>query len=87
MKLLKFVVVLMVLFLAAFGAIALFGLLAATLKYIFFLGLVLLVGAVGYKALTRKKSEVPLIETDWAEMELQEARRALEGLRRGQLTK
>ncbi len=86
MNIFKILLALVVLFLAAFGALALFGLIAATLKYLILLGLIILVGAVGYKALT-KKSDAPLLESDWADRELAKAQRLLDSVRRGQLTK
>jgi membrane protein implicated in regulation of membrane protease activity len=82
----KLLVALAVIFLAAFGAFALFGLLFATLKYVLVLGLVVLAAGLGYRAL-RKKSDDPLVGAGWPERELEKAQRLLEGIRRGQLTK
>ena len=88
MNYIKIILALVILFLAAVGAVALLGLLAATLKYILLFGLVVLAGTVGYKALTRKKRyDPPLLEGDWADRELDEVRRMLDGIRRGELTK
>lgn len=87
MKIFKLLLVLLVLFLAAFGAFALFGLIAATLKYLIFIGLVVLAGAVGYRALTRESDDAQLGEPDWADRELAKAQRLLDSVRRGQLTK
>ena len=86
MNIFKLLVALVVLLLAAFGAFALFGLLFATLKYVFVIGLVLLAGTLGYRALT-KKSDDPLVGAGWPERELEKAQRLLEGIKRGQLTK
>lgn len=86
MNFFKLLVALVVLFLAAFGAFALLGLVVASLKYIIFFGLVLLAGTLGYKAL-RRKSDDPLVEAGWPERELEKAQRLVEGIRRRQLTK
>ena len=86
MNIFKLLVALVVLFLAAFGAFALLGLLFATLKYVLVIGLVVLAAGLGYRALT-KKTDDPLVGAGWPERGLGKAERLLEGIRRGELTK
>jgi hypothetical protein len=83
----KLLLALVVVFLAAFGAFALFGLIAAMLKYIILIGLIVLAGTVGYKALKRKSDDHQLVESNWADRELEKAQRLIESVKRGQLTK
>lgn len=86
MKFFKIILALVVFFLAAIGAFALFGLFAVVFKYLLFLGIIVLVGAVGYKAL-KKSDAPPLLEANRYDRELEKAQRSLEDIRRKQLMK
>ena len=85
MSFFKLVIGVLLLLLAALGALALYGILAAAVKLLFYVGVIALVGAVAYKVL--KKSE-PLAELPArpADRELEKAERLLEELKRRQLT-
>ncbi len=86
MNVFKILLALVVLLLAALGAFAVFGIVAALFKYIVFFGVVLLVGAVAYKAL--KKGDRPGdYQLAGPEDDFARADRLLEELRRKQLTK
>ena len=87
MSIYKLLLALVVVFLAAFGAFALFGLIAAMLKYIILIGLIVLAGTVGYKALRKKSDDNQLVESSWPDRELEKAQRLIESVKRGQLTK
>ena len=85
MSFFKIVIGVLLLLLAALGALALYGILAAAVKLLFYVGVIALVGAVAYKVL--RKSE-PLAELGPrpADRELEKAERLLEELKRRQLT-
>jgi len=86
MNVFKVILALVVLVLAVIGGLAVFGLVAWLFKYLVFFGVVLLVGAVAYKALkkggTGGSYQLAEPEDDFAR-----ADRLLEELRRKQLTK
>lgn len=86
MNVFKIILALVVLVLAALGAFAVFGIVAALFKYILFFGAVLLVGAVAYKALKKggDRADYQLAEP---EDDFARADRLLEEMRRKQLTK
>jgi threonine/homoserine/homoserine lactone efflux protein len=87
MKTAKLLFYAIVLFLAVFGGIMLFGAIISAAQYLIWLGAILLVGFVAVKLLTKKKkSERPQLETaSPAERELQEAMRRIEEIKRAQL--
>jgi uncharacterized BrkB/YihY/UPF0761 family membrane protein len=86
MNVFKIILALVVLFLAALGAFAVFGIVAALFKYLVFFGVIILVGAVAYKAL--KRDDRPAgYELGSDESELARADRILEEMRRKQLMK
>jgi arginine exporter protein ArgO len=86
MNVFKIIFALVLLCLAVVGGFALFGLVAWLFKYLIFFGIVLLVGAVAYKALKKGDSSAPYQLADH-ESDLARADRLLEELRRKQLTK
>jgi len=87
MNLVKIILALVVLFLVALGAFAVFGIVAALFKYLVFFGIVILVGAVAYKALKKddRRSEYQLGSDP--DSELARTDRLLEEMRRKQLMK
>jgi uncharacterized membrane protein len=88
MNFFKILLALAVLVLAVFGAFAVFGLVAWLLKYLVFFGVIVLVGAVAYKAL--KKGDDRGYEYQLGsdpESDLARTDRILEEMRRKQLTK
>ncbi|HEV3468751.1 MAG TPA: hypothetical protein VG148_05480 [Pyrinomonadaceae bacterium] len=87
MNIFKVLLALVVLFLAALGAFAVFGLVAALFKYLVFFGVILLVGAVAYKALKKDDRGYEYQLGNDPESELARADRLLEEMRRKQLTK
>ena len=87
MNFLKIILALVVLLLAALGAFALFGLVAALFKYLLFFGVIILVGAVAYKALKKDDRRYEYQLGSDPESELARADRLLEEMRRKQLTK
>jgi len=86
MNVTKLLLALLVLVLAVLGGYALVGLVAWLFKYIVLLGVVLLVGAVAYKALKGGGEREPYQLSDH-ESDLARTDRLLEELRRKQLTK
>jgi len=86
MNLLKVLLALAVLALAVFGAFALFGLVAALLKYVILFGLIALVGVGAYKLLS-KPSRPEYGELTDADIEMLKTERLLEEMRRKQLMK
>ena len=86
MNFFKVILALVVLFLAVLGAFAVFGLVAWLFKYLVFFGVIFLVGAVAYKALSKGERRQPY-QIEEPESELARADRLLEELRRRQLTK
>jgi uncharacterized BrkB/YihY/UPF0761 family membrane protein len=87
MNIFKIILALVVLFLAALGAFAVFGLVAALFKYLVFFGVIILVGAVAYKALTKGDRRPEYQLGNDPDSELARADRLLEEMRRKQLTK
>lgn len=87
MNIFKIILALVVLFLAALGAFAVFGLVAALFKYLLFFGVIILVGAVAYKALKKDDRVYEYQLGSDPESELARADRLLEEMRRKQLTK
>lgn len=86
MNVFKVILALVVLFLAIIGGLAVFGLVAWLFKYLIFFGVLLLVGAVAYKAL--KKGDRPeAYQLGDYDSDLARADRLLEEMRRKQLTK
>jgi hypothetical protein len=86
MNVFKVILALVLLFLAVIGGLAVFGLVAWLFKYLVFFGIVLLVGAVAYKAL--KKGDRPeTYQLGDADSDLARTDRILEEMRRKQLTK
>lgn len=86
MKFFKFLLLFAVLIFAAWGAFALFGVLAFLLKWLLIFGVVALAGVGAYKLLT-KSDDGRYPELSPAEREMQKAERMLAELRRKQLTK
>lgn len=86
MKFFKFLLLFAVLIFAAWGAFALFGVLAFLLKWLLIFGVVALAGVGAYKLLT-KSDDGRYPELSSAEREMQKAERMLAELRRKQLTK
>ena len=87
MNFFKILIALAVLFLAALGAFAVFGLVAAIFKYLVFFGVIVLVGAVAYKALKKDDRVYEYQLGSDPESDLARADRILEEMRRKQLTK
>lgn len=85
MSFFKIVLALLVLFLAALGAFALYGLVLVLLKWFVILGVIALAGVGAYKLLSKPDEE--RLELSPAEREMQKAERMLAELRRKQLTK
>lgn len=85
MKFFKFLLALVVLILAVWGAFAIFGLVFVLFKWLLILGVIALAGVGAYKLLS--KSDEPRLELSSAEREMQQAERMLAELRRKQLTK
>lgn len=86
MKFLKFLLFFAVLVFIAWGAFALFGILAFLLKWLLILGVVALAGVGAYKLLTKSEG-ARRPELSDAEREMLQAERMLAELRRKQLTK
>ena len=86
MKLFKVLLVLIALALLGVGAVALFGVVAALLKWVVIFGVIALAGVGAYKLLS--KSDKPQLgELSSAELEMMKAERLLAELKRNQLTK
>jgi uncharacterized membrane protein len=83
MSMFKIIFTAILLLLAAVGAFMLFGLVVAAAKFLFFLGVLALVGMGAFKLL--KKSERPELEERGAQNELAEAQRLIEEIKRKQL--
>jgi hypothetical protein len=79
MSFFKIILALLVLLLAALGALMLYGILVATVKILFYLGIIALVGAFAYKALSKSKPKGLLAWTPDGELEKSE--RLLEEIR------
>jgi hypothetical protein len=85
MNFFKIILALLVLALAVLGAFAIFGVVAALFKYLVILGVITLAGVGAYKLLSKPDGEQ--YELSSAEREMMQAQRALEEIRRRQLTK
>ena len=84
MNFFKIILALLVLFLAVIGGLAVFGLLAAIVKYLFYFGVIALVGVIAYKALS--KPARPQLEMSATDLELERAERVLAEIKSKQLT-
>jgi membrane protein implicated in regulation of membrane protease activity len=82
MKTAKLIFYAIIVFLAAIGAFAVFGLVTAILQYLFFFGVLLVAGLFALKVL--RKSDRPQLEANRPEKELKEAMRRLEEIKRKQ---
>ena len=86
MKIFKVLLILLAIALVGVGAVALFGVLAALLKWVVIFGVIALAGVGAYKLLT--KSDRPQLgELSSAELEMMKAERMLAELKRRQLSK
>lgn len=70
--------------LALLGAFMLFGLVAAVVKFLFFLGILVLIGVGAVKLLSGRKR--PELEAGGTQQELDEAQRLIEEIKRKQLS-
>ena len=86
MKFFKVLLVLLALVLVGVGAVALFGVVAALLKWLVIFGVIALAGVGAYKLLSKPDRDSPL-ELSSAEAEMLKAERMLAELKRRQLTK
>ena len=86
MKTAKLLFYAIVLFLAVFGGFMLFGAIISIAQYLVWLGAILLAGFVVVKLL-KKKPERPQLNRSPEEMELQDALRKIEEIKRAQLPK
>jgi hypothetical protein len=86
MKLFKVVLILLALALVGVGAVALFGVVAALLKWLVIFGVIALAGVGAYKLLSKPDKGSPL-ELSSAEMEMMKTERMLAELKRSRLTK
>jgi hypothetical protein len=86
MKLIKVLLILLALALVGVGAVALFGVVAALLKWLVIFGVIALAGVGAYKLLAKPDRDSPL-ELSSAEAEMLKAERMLAELKRGQLSK
>jgi len=86
MKTAKLLFYAVVIFLAAVGGFMLFGAIISIAQYLVWLGAILLVGYVAVKLLKKKKPERPQLKTaSPEELELQDALRKIEEIKRAQL--
>lgn len=85
MKTAKLLFYAVVLFLAAFGGFMLFGAIISIAQYVVWLGAILLVGFVTVKLLKKKKPERPQLKRSAEELELHDALRKIEEIKRAQL--
>jgi threonine/homoserine/homoserine lactone efflux protein len=86
MKTAKILFYAVLLFLAAVGGVMLFGALISIVQYLVWLGAIILIGYVAVKLL-KKKPERPQLKATGAELELQDALRKIEEIKRAQLPK
>ena len=86
MKLYKVLLILLALALVGVGAVALFGVVAALLKWLVIFGVIALAGVGAYKLLSRSGSP-QLGELSSAELEMMKAERMIAELKRNQLSK
>ena len=88
MKLLKVLLILLAIALVGVGAVALFGVIAALLKWVVIFGVIALAGVGAYKLLSSKSGGDPQLgELSSAELEMMKTERLLAELKRNQLTK
>jgi hypothetical protein len=87
MNIFKIILALVLLFLVVLGAFAVFGLVAALFKYLVFFGVIILVGAIAYKALKKDDRRFEYQLGSDPDSDLARADRLLEEMRRKQLTK
>jgi hypothetical protein len=85
MKLFKVVLILLALFLAVIGGMALFGIFMALLKWAVILGVIALAGVGAYKLLSKPGADERLAELSPAEVEMMKAERMIAEIRRKQL--
>ena len=86
MKTAKLLFYAVVIFLAAIGGFMLFGAIVSIAQYLVWLGAILLVGYVAVKLLKKRKPERPQLKTaSPEELELQDALRQIEEIKRAQL--
>jgi hypothetical protein len=85
MKFFKVLLALLALIFVAWGAFALFGLVAVLFKWLVILAVVALAGVGAYKLLSGPDEAQPALTS--AEAEMLKAERMLAEIRRGQLTK
>jgi len=85
MNFFKILLALLVLLLAALGALMLWGVLVAAVKILFWVGVITLVGAFAYKMISKPKPAAEL--GAWpADLELEKAERLLQEVRSKRLT-
>jgi len=85
MSFFKVLLALFVLLLAALGVLMLWGVLVAAVKILFYVGIVVLVGAAAYKMLSKSEPRAEL--GAWpADLELEKAERLLQEVRSKRLT-
>jgi hypothetical protein len=85
MKFFKVLLVLLALVLVGVGAVALFGVVAALLKWLVIFGVIALAGVGAYKLIA--KSDKSQLELSSAEIEMMKAERMLAELKQRRLTK
>ena len=86
MKILKVLLILLAIALVGVGAVALFGVIAALLKWVVIFGVIALAGVGAYKMLS--KSDKPQLgELSSAELEMMKTERLLAEMKRNRLTK
>jgi hypothetical protein len=86
MKIFKVLLILLAIALVGVGAVALFGVVAALLKWLVIFGVIALAGVGAYKLLSKPDRDSPL-ELTSAEAEMMKAERMLAELKRRQLMK
>ena len=86
MKIFKVLLILLALALLGVGAVALFGVVAALLKWVVIFGVIALAGVGAYKLMSKPDRDSPL-ELSSAEAEMLKAERMLAELKRSQLSK
>jgi uncharacterized membrane protein len=80
----KIIFTAILLVLALLGAFMLFGLVFAVAKFLFFLGVLVLIGVGAVKLLGRRQR--PELEARGSQQELEEAQRVIEEIKRKQLS-
>lgn len=88
MKILKVLLILLAIALVGVGAVALFGVIAALLKWVVIFGVIALAGVGAYKLLSKSGGGDPQLgELSSAELEMMKTERLLAELKRNRLTK